>query len=68
MRDFLEKESINFIKDYAKAVNTPTFSYADLWEIKQGYLFRLQEIADSLSETTNTVFVSTKNPEQKNHF
>jgi hypothetical protein len=35
---FLSENQINFIKEYVDLTETPFFSYADLWELKEKYL------------------------------
>ena len=38
VQDFLSKNYLSFIKDYVDLTQTPFFSYADLWELKEKYL------------------------------
>jgi hypothetical protein len=38
VQEFLSENHINFIKDYVDLTQTPFFSYADLWELKEKYL------------------------------
>ena len=45
VQTFLDDEAENFINDFIGKFQKPTFSYADLWELKEAYLEKLYKTA-----------------------
>lgn len=56
VRDFIENQHGNFIKDYIRCYLTPNYSFARLWELKEKYL---KGLYDQILET------KLKRPSQK---